>query len=188
MRAVFTQQSGLTLARMQALKVRTARFEPVVFVAGRGFPREMGRLRPMPVVKGIGAPVPSVTQRVVKSGAKHSFRSRGSSGKISRSLTSKAGAPPVFSTTMAKVMQSLASTLATSLLMGWTARPAEVIGVLKRGQLPGGRKTTGPVTAGVKTALGLVASMMPLVTRSDGSRTCTWPRAIWQNVAPKVLV
>src|SRR3954447_26981168 len=89
---------------------------------------------------------------------------------------------------MAKVMQSLASTLATSLLMGWRARPADVIGVLKRGQLPGGRKTTGPVTAGVKTALGFVASMMPLVTRSDGSRTWTWPRAIWQNVAPKVLL
>ena len=61
-----------------------AMFDPLGFAAGSGFCRVMGRLRPGPVVNGMGVPVPSVAQSVVKWGSKQESSSSGPRGKISR--------------------------------------------------------------------------------------------------------
>ena len=99
----------------------------------------------------------------------------------------------MFSTTIAKVIRSPASTPVTLLLnvlprlLEVTGRPAP----LRREHAPPGAETAmfgGTFVVGVMVALGFLAAMMPLRIPSTGSNTCTWTMlsaiVVSRNVLP----
>lgn len=85
---------------------------------------------------------------------------------------------PRFSTMMAKVTVSPASTLRRLLSTGIAARfVLSIVPVKRTPEEPGAEKVTGPTTPGLKAPFGLSVATMPLVMRSSGSVRVSWRMA-----------